>query len=62
MSDLLHWYGRIHGPRAYRIVAAVRAGAADARGGVLERASAQRPTSDRDPAEARSTTAPVEKR
>ncbi|AWB94676.1 hypothetical protein DCE93_02570 [Agromyces badenianii] len=24
MSDLLHWYARAHGPRAYRIVRSVR--------------------------------------
>ena len=29
MTDLLHWYARIHGPRALRIVEAARAGELD---------------------------------
>ena len=29
MSDLLHWYARIHGPRALRVVEAARAGERD---------------------------------
>ena len=29
MTDLLHWYARIHGPRALRVVEAARAGRLD---------------------------------
>lgn len=29
MSDLLHWYARIHGPRAFRIMQAARSGELD---------------------------------
>jgi len=30
MTDLLHWYARAHGPRAYRIVRAALDGEAEA--------------------------------
>lgn len=29
MSDLLHWYARAHGPKAFRIVEAARSGELD---------------------------------
>lgn len=29
MSDLLHWYARIHGPRAFRIMQSARSGELD---------------------------------
>lgn len=43
MTDLLHWYARIHGPRALRIVEAARAGALDG-----ERADAASAGPERD--------------
>jgi len=30
MTDLLHWYARAHGPRAYRVVRAALEGELDA--------------------------------
>lgn len=29
MPDLLHWYARIHGPRAFRIMLSARSGELD---------------------------------
>ena len=46
MTDLLHWYARIHGPRALRIVDAARAGDLD--GGRADAAPAAPPAPERD--------------
>ena len=43
MTDLLHWYARIHGPRALRVVEAARAGDLDG-----ERADAASAAPERD--------------
>jgi len=44
MSDLLHWYARIHGPRAFRIMQAARSGELD-----RERADAASAAQDETP-------------
>ena len=53
MTDLLHWYARIHGPRALRIVEAARAaelddGIADAASAAPERDSVLRSVANGD--------------
>ncbi|MDR6907750.1 hypothetical protein J2X63_003458 [Agromyces sp. 3263] len=53
MTDLLHWYARIHGPRALRIVEAARAaefdgGSADAASAAPERDSVLRSVANGD--------------
>ncbi|WP_188743527.1 hypothetical protein [Agromyces bauzanensis] len=52
MSDLLHWYSRIHGPRAFRIAQA-------ARSGELERARSDASSVARESAPAPGSGAPA---